>query len=81
MPRHQLIVPDLGLGDQPMTLSLWLVRPGARVARGQPIVEIAAGPATVDLPSPADGVLVEMLVDEDEPVAVGQPLAVIESDD
>ncbi len=78
MPRHQLIVPDLGLGNQPMTLSLWLVRPGSRVARRQPIVEIAAGPATVDLPSPADGVLVEMLVDEDEPVAVGQPLAVVE---
>jgi pyruvate/2-oxoglutarate dehydrogenase complex dihydrolipoamide acyltransferase (E2) component len=80
MPRHEVILPDLGLGDQPMTLSVWLVSPGHRVARRQPILEILAGPATVDLPSPTAGTLVEILVEEDEPVAVGQRLAIIESE-
>ncbi len=78
MSRIELCLPELGLDDQPITLSMWLVPRGARVAAGERVVEVLAGPATVDLPSPADGVLVKRLVDEDEPLVVGQPLAVIE---
>jgi len=79
MPRIELCLPDLGLDDQPITLSGWLVPRGARVAAGERVAEVLAGPATVDLPSPVDGVLIKRLVDEDEPLAVGQPLAVIET--
>jgi pyruvate/2-oxoglutarate dehydrogenase complex dihydrolipoamide acyltransferase (E2) component len=43
------------------------------------VAEVLAGPATVDLPSPVDGVLIERLVDEDEPIVAGQLLAVIET--
>jgi pyruvate/2-oxoglutarate dehydrogenase complex dihydrolipoamide acyltransferase (E2) component len=78
MPRIELCLPDLGLDDQPITLSLWLVSRGARVAAGERVAEVLAGPATVDLPSPVDGVLIERLVGEDDPLAVGQPLAIIE---
>jgi pyruvate/2-oxoglutarate dehydrogenase complex dihydrolipoamide acyltransferase (E2) component len=78
MPRIELCLPDLGLDDQPVTLSAWLVPRGARVAAGERVAEVLAGPATVDLPSPVDGVLIERLVDEDEPIGVGQPLAVFE---
>jgi len=80
MPRIELCLPELGLGDQPITLCMWLVPRGARVTVGERVAEVLAGPATVDLPSPVDGVLMERLVDEDEPIAVGQLLAVIESE-
>ena len=80
MPRRELILPDLGLDDQPITVSLWLVKRGTRVAAGDPVLEVLAGPATFDLPAPIDGVLVERLVEEDETLVVGQRLAVIESD-
>ncbi len=79
MTRYDLILPDLGI-DEPIAASLWLVERGSRVVAGDPLLEVLAGPATVDLPAPADGVLVEMLVDEDDPLHVGQRLAVIESD-
>lgn len=79
MTRHQLIMPELGIDEKPIRLSLWLVRPGERVAREDPLVEVLAGPATVDLPAGADGVLLQTLVEEDEPLQVGQTLAVIES--
>ena len=79
MPQIELRLPDLGLDDQPITLSMWLVPRGARVTAGERVAEVLAGPATVDLPSPADGMLIERLVDEDEPITVGQPLAVIET--
>ena len=79
MQRHELIMPDLGLAQQPIVLSLWLVRRGSRVVEGDPVLEVSAGPAVVDLSAPAGGVLVEMLAAEDDPLAVGQRLGVIES--
>jgi pyruvate/2-oxoglutarate dehydrogenase complex dihydrolipoamide acyltransferase (E2) component len=79
MDCRELILPDLGLDDQPIALSLWLVKEGARVAEGEPVVEVMAGPVTVDLPAPADGVLTRKLVAEGEPLAVGQRLAAIEA--
>ena len=81
MARHELILPDLGLDDQPIVAGLWLVECGSRVLAGNPLLEVFAGSAVIDLPAPADGVLAEMLVAEDDPLRPGQPLAVIESDD
>ena len=77
--RHNLVLPDLGLGDRPVTLSLWLVDVGSVVAEGDRVVELAADSVTVDLPAPVSGVLIEALAAEDETVAIGQVLAVIES--
>jgi len=77
---RDLVLPELGLGDRPIKVSLWLVGRGSRVVEGDPLVELLAGEATVDLPSPATGVLVKKLVAEDEPVCAGQRLAVIEAD-
>ncbi len=74
-----LRVPDLGLGDEPIVLTLWLVKRGSRVAEGEPLVEVLAGAATVDLPSPADGVLVEKSAAAGDVLAIGQRLATIES--
>jgi 2-oxoglutarate dehydrogenase E2 component (dihydrolipoamide succinyltransferase) len=80
MAHIELRLPDLGM-DQPAMVSAWLVKRGSRVRAGDPIVEVLAGPATIDLPSPADGILVKKLVGEDESAAVGQALAVIETDE
>ena len=81
MKRHELELPELGIDDVPIRLSLWLVEEGALVSEGDPVVEILAGAATVDLPAPADGRLAETLASEDDELEVGQTLAVIESDD
>ena len=79
MPRVELLVPELGLDDQPIRLSGWLVPRGRRVEEGEAVAEILTGPATVDLPAPAAGVLIRRLVEVDEPVVVGQVIAVIET--
>lgn len=80
MTRHEIRVPDLEIAG-PMTVSLWLAGLGSWVAEGDPIVEILAGSAVVDLSAEADGRLTATLAEEDEPVEVGQLLAVIESDE
>lgn len=80
MTRHELTLPDLGLPDTPVALSLWLVELGAEVLEGDRVVEILAGAATIDLPAPATGRLVEQLVLEDEILTTGQTLGIIEAE-
>ncbi len=77
--RHELRLPELDVGSEPITASMWLVRQGAEVAEGDRLLEVLTTGATVDLPSPASGRLIRKLVDEDEPLTVGQRLAIIES--
>ena len=67
------------MGETPVVASVWLVEVGADVIEGERLLEVVAGAATVDLPSPATGRLVELLVDEDDELTVGQRLAVIAS--
>jgi pyruvate dehydrogenase E2 component (dihydrolipoamide acetyltransferase) len=76
--RYQIVLPNLDVTGVETTLSLWLVDVGSEVAVGDRLVEILAGGATIDLPSPAAGRLVETLVGEDEPVDTGQVLGIIE---
>lgn len=77
--RHALTLPDLGI--KPVTASLWLVEVGCEVNPGDRLLEVLAGCAAIDLPSPARGVLVETLVEEDDELETGQVLGIIESAD
>ena len=79
--RHALVMPELGLDEERVTVSLWLVEVGDAVTEGDRVVELLSDSVTVDLPSPASGVLTEMLVAEDDLVQTGQVLCVIDSQD
>ncbi len=78
--RHDLVLPDLGFADDVrVTASVWLVLVGRHVIEGERLLEVLAGEVTVDLPAPANGVLVEKCVAEDDPLRTGQRLGVIDS--
>ena len=77
MERHPLIMPDLELGELPVTASVWLAELGREVIEGDRLLEINAGELTVDLPAPATGILVQRCVAEDDPVRTGQVLGYI----
>ena len=77
--RHVLRLPELGLGHIPIVASVWLVRRGNEVSEGDRVLEVLAGEVTIDLSAPAGGILRDKLVAADEPLIVGQPLAVIEA--
>jgi pyruvate/2-oxoglutarate dehydrogenase complex dihydrolipoamide acyltransferase (E2) component len=77
--RVELCLPDLDLGDTPVTACSWHVKVGQRVVEGDRLLEVLAGDVTVDLPSPATGVLAERRVEIDDRLTVGQVLAVIEA--
>ncbi len=77
--RVPLVVPEYGLGDVPLTVSLWLVPAGAVVLAGDRVVELVSGGVTIDLEAPVSGRLVSHLVDEDEPVTAGMVAAEVEA--
>jgi hypothetical protein len=74
-----ITVPDFELPGVELKLTAWLASTGDRVVEGDRIVEVLAGPATVDLDSPATGILVEKLVAVEEEVVVGQVIGVVMS--
>lgn len=78
--RHELTLPDFDLPGATVTATAWLVPLGARVVEGDRLLEVLAGEATVDLPSPASGILTARFVDIDDTLEIGQLLAVVESD-
>ncbi len=75
--HHELVLPDLGLADVSVVASAWHVEQGEEVTAGDRLLEVVAGSVTVDLPAPASGTLIEILVQEDDELTVGQVLAVV----
>src|SRR6476619_4878794 len=68
-------VPALGESITEGTLAEWLKKPGEAVAADEPIASLETDKVTVDVPSPAAGVLTEQLVKEGDTVAVGALIA------
>ena len=75
MNQHSIVVPELDLPGVPIKLSSWLMSIGDRVVEGDRVAEVLAGAVTVDLESPATGILAERLVAVDDTLTVGQAIA------
>ncbi len=71
-------LPQLGESTFEGTVGRWLKRPGDRVERFEPLVEIITDKVNVEMPSPYSGVLKEILVPEGETRSVGTPIALME---
>jgi len=70
----QFKLPDVGEGLTEADIVTWKVKPGDRVSVNQVIVEIETAKSLVELPSPFDGVVTELLVPEGQSVDVGTPI-------
>lgn len=67
-------LPDVGEGLTEADILAWKVQPGAEVAVNDVLVEIETAKSVVELPSPFDGVVHELLAAEGETLEVGAPL-------
>src|SRR5712691_5391194 len=74
---YEFKLPDLGEGLTEGEIARWLVEEGQEIAEDDPLVEIATDKTTVEIPSPAAGVVTQILVAEGEIVPVGTVLVVI----
>ncbi len=71
-------MPQLGESVTEGTVTRWLKKEGERVEVDEPLLEVSTDKVDTEIPSPASGILRGITVDEDETVAVGAELAVIE---
>ena len=77
MADSQFTLPDVGEGLIDAEIVSWRVQPGDRVALNQVIVEIETAKSLVELPSPFEGTVSGLLVQEGQTVEVGTPIIAI----
>ncbi|HEX2805549.1 MAG TPA: biotin/lipoyl-containing protein, partial [Kineosporiaceae bacterium] len=72
-------MPALGESVTEGTVTRWLKQVGERVEVDEPLLEVSTDKVDTEIPSPVAGILEQILVGEDETVAVGTSLAMIGS--
>ena len=73
----EVVMPQMGVSVAEGTITRWLKQPGDNIALDEPLLEISTDKVDTEVPSPGEGILVEMRVQEGETVEVGTVLAVI----
>jgi 2-oxoglutarate dehydrogenase E2 component (dihydrolipoamide succinyltransferase) len=72
-----VVLPALGESVTEGTVTRWLKEVGEEVAEDEPLLEVSTDKVDTEIPSPVAGVLLEILVGEDETAEVGAKLAVV----
>src|SRR6187431_2138505 len=72
-----ITMPQLGETVTEGTITKWFKAVGDEVAEDEPLFEVSTDKVDSEVPSPASGVLTEILVQEGETADVGAKLAVI----
>ncbi|MBM3906975.1 MAG: E3 binding domain-containing protein, partial [Gemmatimonadetes bacterium] len=80
LARLDVVMPQMGESIAEGTLSRWLKKVGDEVKRDEPIFEISTDKVDAEIPSPASGVLAEILVGEGTTVAVQTVVARLETE-
>src|SRR5215469_1817932 len=71
-------MPQLGESVTEGTVTRWLKKEGECVEADEPLLEVSTDKVDTEIPSPASGILRGITVAEDETVAVGAQLAIID---
>ena len=72
-------VPDLGESITEVRIGTWLKEPGEWVDLDELLVEIESDKATVQMPSPAAGILTEIKIPDGTDAKVGDVLGVLDT--
>jgi 2-oxoglutarate dehydrogenase E2 component (dihydrolipoamide succinyltransferase) len=80
MSRINVVLPAMGEGVIEATINKWLVKEGTVVNEEDPIVEVATDKVDSEVPSPATGTLIQIVVPEGTIARVGEVIAILEND-
>ncbi|HKT43680.1 MAG TPA: biotin/lipoyl-containing protein, partial [Gaiellaceae bacterium] len=72
-----VVMPQMGVSVSEGTITKWLKREGEQVEADEPLLEISTDKVDTEVPSPASGTLVQILVQEGETVDVGTKIGQI----
>lgn len=80
MAQVELIMPKMGESIMEATILRWVKKEGDEVEMDETILEIATDKVDSEVPSPVDGTIAKILFQEEETVAIGEVIAVIETE-
>jgi pyruvate dehydrogenase E2 component (dihydrolipoamide acetyltransferase) len=72
-----VVMPQMGVSVSEGTITKWLKSEGEEIAADEALLEISTDKVDTEIPSPASGVVQQILAQEGETVAVGTKIAVI----
>lgn len=75
-----ILMPQLGESIAEGTIIKWMIPPGGRIEKDQPLLEVETDKVSLEIPSPATGVLSEVLVQAGQTVPIGTLLGRLESE-
>jgi pyruvate/2-oxoglutarate dehydrogenase complex dihydrolipoamide acyltransferase (E2) component len=75
--QTEVVMPQMGVSVSEGTVTKWLRQVGDSIGRDEPLLEISTDKVDTEVPSPAEGVVTQILVQEGETVEVGTVLATI----
>ncbi len=76
-PGSSVTMPALGESVTAGTVTRWLKQVGDTIEVDEPLVEVSTDKVDTEIPSPVAGTVLEILVAQDETVAVGAALATV----
>src|ERR1019366_775364 len=79
MPTN-VLVPQMGESIAEGTITKWMKKVGEHVDRDEPLFEISTDKVDAEIPSPAAGILTQILVKENETVAINTVVAVVDGE-
>lgn len=80
MAQIEIRLPKMGESVTEATITNWLKNIGDSVALDEPLVEVATDKVDNELPSEAEGVLIQRLFEKDQVAQVGDVIAIISTD-
>jgi pyruvate/2-oxoglutarate dehydrogenase complex dihydrolipoamide acyltransferase (E2) component len=75
--QTEVVMPQMGVSVSEGTVTKWLKQVGEAIGRDEPLLEISTDKVDTEVPSPAEGVVSQILVEEGQTVEVGTVLALI----
>lgn len=79
--KKEVIMPKIGLDMDEGTILNWYKSEGDLVKKGEVLLEIETDKATTDVEAAVNGVLKEIVEEEDATVDIGETIAWIETDE
>lgn len=76
----EVVMPQMGESIAEGTITKWLKKVGDRVERDEPLFEISTDKVDAEIPSPAAGILTEIMFKEGDTVEVNKVIAMLDGD-
>ncbi len=80
MAHFDIVMPKMGESIEEATITKWFVKEGDKVVEDDVLLEIATDKVDSEIPSPVEGVIKKILYQQDDTIAVGTVIAIIDLD-